>query len=285
MRTSPLPLLEGREIAVELASVNRKGLEINLSAPREWQAAEREAERRIREHLQRGKVQGSIQLGTAGAAEALEWDDAALGAALGQLRSAAERHGLPFEPGADFLLRLVTAIGGQREMPAGDAVWPLIEPALAAALDGLVAMREAEGEALAADLRTRIESLRSLAAAITAASTNTVANQREALHQRLRNAGLDLDPDDDRVLREIALFADRCDISEELTRLDSHLTQFLDLTASSEAVGRRLDFLCQEINREINTIGAKANNLEVTRSALEAKNELERIREQVQNVE
>ena len=103
--------------------------------------------------------------------------------------------------------------------------------------------------------------------------------------QRLANSGLELDPDDERVLKEICLFADKCDICEEITRLKSHVSQFLSTMEENDAVGRKMDFICQEMGREINTIASKANSLELTKIAIDLKNELERIREQTQNVE
>ena len=111
-----------------------------------------------------------------------------------------------------------------------------------------------------------------------------LAHRRE-LTQRLRDAGLDLDPADDRVTRELALFADRCDVSEELTRLDSHFLKFREYLDAAEPPGRALDFLCQELFREFNTIGSKANDASIAQTIVEAKTELEKIREQVQNVE
>jgi uncharacterized protein (TIGR00255 family) len=112
-----------------------------------------------------------------------------------------------------------------------------------------------------------------------------MGRQRELLSKRLRDAGLELDPSDERVTKEIALFADRCDVSEELTRLGSHFAKFLDYLEASEPSGRALDFLCQELFREFNTIGSKANDASIAQTIVEAKTELEKIREQVQNVE
>ena len=111
------------------------------------------------------------------------------------------------------------------------------------------------------------------------------ANYREQLLKRLRDAGLDLDVNDERVLREIALFADRCDVTEEITRLRSHFEQFATLLKSDGEIGRKAEFLLQEIGREVNTIGSKANDLTIARAVIELKNELERVREQMANVE
>ena len=109
--------------------------------------------------------------------------------------------------------------------------------------------------------------------------------QRELLHKRLRDAGIEIDLGDERLIKELALFADRCDVSEELTRLDSHFTKFREYLEAEEAPGRALDFLCQELFREFNTIGSKANDAGMAQTIVEAKTEVEKIREQVQNVE
>ncbi|MFH1496508.1 MAG: DUF1732 domain-containing protein, partial [Verrucomicrobiota bacterium] len=131
----------------------------------------------------------------------------------------------------------------------------------------------------------RLETLSKHVHAIAERAPKVPANYREQLMKRLRDAGLELDLDDDRVLKEIALFADRCDIAEEITRLRSHLDQFTTLLKSDGEIGRKSEFILQEIGREVHTIGSKANDLELSRHVIELKNELERIKEQIANVE
>jgi uncharacterized protein (TIGR00255 family) len=162
---------------------------------------------------------------------------------------------------------------------------PAVREALAEALRGFAAMRAREGEALLVDFIQRGEILHRQLELIAARAPQVPELYRGQLHRRLREAGLDLDLDDERVLREIALFADRCDIAEELTRLRSHFEQFAGLLRAEGEIGRRAEFLLQEIGREVNTIGSKANDLTISRAVLELKNELERIREQMANVE
>ncbi len=134
-------------------------------------------------------------------------------------------------------------------------------------------------------MAARIEILKKLSGEIAPLAPASIVRYREGLHARLKQIGLQIDLNDERVLREIALFADRCDITEELTRLGSHFDQLEKILADDSPAGRKLDFLCQEIHREFNTVGSKAQHLDITKRVLEAKNELERIREQVQNVE
>jgi uncharacterized protein (TIGR00255 family) len=146
-------------------------------------------------------------------------------------------------------------------------------------------MRAKEGEALLVDFIKRAEQLHRLVEAIAVRAPQVPANYRGQLTKRLRDAGLELDLNDERVLREIALFADRCDVSEEITRLRSHFEQFSALLKSDAEIGRKADFILQEIGREVNTIGSKANDLAIARAVIELKNELERVREQMANVE
>ena len=146
-------------------------------------------------------------------------------------------------------------------------------------------MRKTEGSHLKDDFLARLDTLTGFAGKIAADAPGRPIRQRELLAKRLRDSGLELDPADERVAKEIALFADRCDVSEEVTRLDSHFAKFREYLDSSEAQGRALDFLCQELFREFNTIGSKANDAVIAQTVVEAKTELEKIREQVQNVE
>jgi len=166
-----------------------------------------------------------------------------------------------------------------------EAVWPSVEVALRKAITGLVRMREQEGRFLANDLGERLGLLETGLEQIRKSAPEIVKRYREQLHARVKEAGLEIPVDDERLLKEVVFFADRCDISEEITRLASHLKQFRDCLKSNEPVGRTLDFLAQEMGREINTIGSKANAAEISQQVVKMKAELEKIREQVQNIE
>jgi uncharacterized protein (TIGR00255 family) len=193
--------------------------------------------------------------------------------------------GHPLLPTASDYLRQPGIITlGSGEIDAEQA-WLAIEPALTDALASLATMRETEGSHLKDDFLARLDTLTTFAAKIAADAPGRPIRQRELLAKRLRDAGLDLDPADERVAKELALFADRCDVSEELTRLDSHFSKFREYLQAAEPPGRALDFLCQELFREFNTIGSKANDAGIAQAIVEAKTELEKIREQVQNVE
>lgn len=272
------------EVTVHLTSVNRKSLEVALSLPREWQAFEPELATMVRQNAVRGRVQVSVEVNGVRSG-ALNWDEQAVDAVLDRLATLADRRGAKFSVTPEVLLQVAQLSRSEALVLESDRALSLIREALQQALTEFVATRDREGGALAADIMERARALSDHAEAIAAQSPATVQSYRELLLQRLRQAGLDLDLDDERVLKEIALFADRIDISEEITRVRSHLEHLKQLCGESEPVGRKAEFVLQEIAREVHTIGSKANDLEIARRVIEFKNEIERIREQVQNVE
>lgn len=282
------------DFTVEVASVNQRGLAVSASAPSDWMPeAERLIVALVREYAARGKVSVAIRYAANTGVSSFCWDTAALEESAKKLKEgSAHFHasGLmkePFVLSSEMLLRLAelhrTSVG---TLPAFEEkeVAESLSAGVRNALEKFVEMRSREGENLEKDFRARLARLRAWAAKIREASAGTVENHRNVLCSRLANLGVEIDLDDPRFLKEIAIFADRCDIAEELTRLDSHFAQF-ENCLSEEECGRKLDFICQEILREFNTIGSKANNAAVTRCVVEAKNEQERLREQVQNVE
>lgn len=281
----------GTDFSAEASSVNQRGLAVSVSAPPEWMPeAERLLAPLVRACAARGKISLALRAGTGNAAheaELFSWDEEAVARTLEKMKAAARRAGTLFEPTAEIYLRLAEhcrARGNALPALGDEAVSAAVAEAAASALKNLTAMREREGVNLEKDLRERLARLRDWAEKIREASAGTVAHYRDALRARLAALETETDSDDPRLLKEIALFADRCDISEELTRLASHFAQFESCLSEAES-GRKLDFICQEILRELNTIGSKANNAAVTRCVVEAKNEQERLREQVQNIE
>ena len=271
---------------VEISSVNRKQAEIVIQAPRELNELEARIRRETLAAIARGRIQISINLDQPGAtADAITIDPAlALGVenAFLQLSARLGREILPVA--ADFLRQPGMLATGRIEIDA-EAAWLAIGPALTEALTQLTAMRTREGDDLKADFLSRLNTLSALAAKIALEAPFRPSRQLEQLQKRLRDSGLEIDPSDDRVLKELALYADRCDITEEITRLDSHFAKFREYLDAAEPPGRPLDFLCQELFREFNTIGSKANDSAIAQTVVEAKTELEKIREQVQNVE
>jgi uncharacterized protein (TIGR00255 family) len=275
---------EGWEFGVQVSSVNRKTLEVVVSLPREWQIFEPKISAAVREHAARGRVQVAIDVRGPRAA-GLQWDEAAVESVLDRLAATAERGRIPFKPSPELLFQVANASRSDSVEIEPDAALNLILEAISGALAEFAAMRAQEGNALATDISARTATLAGFVENISKLSQGTVQNYREVLLNRLRQSGLELDLNDERVLKEIALFADRVDVSEEITRLKSHLEQMMQMVAATEPVGRKAEFLLQEIGREIHTIGSKANDLEIARAVIDFKNELERVREQIQNVE
>lgn len=275
-------------VEVELSSVNRKQLDVDVGLPRFLSAYESRVLETVQSRLSRGRVTGEIRVTWAEAAQAAgAMVDLGLArATVGAVRAAAQKLDLPDDLKASDLLSLpglVTFAHGERDL---EALWPTVRQALEAALAKLRAMRKKEGAALGRDLRARLAALRKETAAIAARAPGVAETYRANLLKRIGDAlpGTDL-AGDERLLKEVALFADKADVAEELVRLDSHLAQADGLLKAGGVVGRALDFLVQEMGREINTVGSKANDGEIARRVVACKAELERFREQVQNVE
>lgn len=279
--------------AVEIRSVNHRYLDLRVRLPRELAAAEGAVRSRVAARLLRGRVElGVHPVAGEGEGEARVEIDRGLARAVREAhRRLAAELGIPdaadtvavaAHPGV--LVPATLALSDEEiERGLGEAV--------DAALDALEAMRRREGEALAEDLRRRLDAASELQTRLAARAPALSAAYQDRLVKRLRDlmAEIDAEAEPGRVLHEVAIFAEKSDVAEELARLGSHLGQARDLLAAKdgarEAVGRRLDFLCQEMAREANTIGSKIQDLEMSRLVLDLKVELERLREQVQNVE
>ncbi len=276
---------DGISVSLQVSSVNRKNLEVVCSLPKEFQHLERKVVEKTRTRAGRGRFQFSVDIRDERSASAGLPSDEHIDAGIARLKSILERHGAPPTVDARAIVELAKLIDtGDSELPE-ELVESLLMQGVEAALEGLIAMREQEGAALKQDLETRCRTMVDTVAAIKRIAPEMVVKYRENLHARLGQSGLDIDLDDERVLKEIALYSDRSDLSEEITRLESHFQQFGELLKKDEPVGRSIEFLVQEIAREINTTGSKSCSIEISKHALAMKNELERIREQVANVE
>ena len=274
----------GRAIGVELSGVNRKQAEISLSLPRELLELEPRLRDEINAHLSRGRLTVSVALhGRAAGRGGVNL--AAAQACRRQLETLRRSLKLAGEITLEQVLRGPGVLETQPDEIDVEKAWPPVRKALRMALRGFVRMRESEGKALASDLLRRAAAIRRRIEEIEALAPQVCAHHRAALLDRIAKAGLEIAPSDERLLKEAVFFADRSDISEELTRLRSHLDQFLAHFNRREPVGRTLDFLLQELFREINTIGNKANFLAISQIVVVVKTELEKLREQVQNIE
>jgi uncharacterized protein (TIGR00255 family) len=270
----------------EISSVNRKQLELVIHLPRELSELEVPLRNKLAEQLSRGRVQLNVQADRGAAAAATLRVDEALAKQYADTlrRMSATLGSSPVLEASDFVRWPGVFSLEQSECTAEEAQ-PHVERATLDALAQMLAMRRTEGMNLKADIRARLYELQKMLATASELSPQVLGRYREVLRQRLADAGLPLPLDDERVLKEIALFADRCDITEEQTRASSHIAQFRAYMESGEPVGRSLDFLSQELFREFNTMGSKANDATLAQLVVRAKTELEKIREQVQNVE
>jgi uncharacterized protein (TIGR00255 family) len=276
----------GAKLSVELNSVNRKQSDIVVNLPRDLTELEPRIRQTINERISRGRmnVLVTLQESTNGA-RTLALDT---GLARSYHEAMLTLQKELSAPGEITIGTILQAPGVMRSpehsIDAADA-WPVLQQALAAALAELIKMREREGKHLAKDLIHRLKVLRKEIKEVRALYPDVVKKYRSALLERIEKAGLNLPIDDERLLKEIAFFADRSDISEELTRLESHLAQFAHHLRKNEPVGRTLEFITQEIFRELNTLGAKSNDAAISQHVVACKSELEKIREQIQNLE
>jgi uncharacterized protein (TIGR00255 family) len=278
---------DGFKFTVELNSINRKQSDISINLPKELVELEPRIRDEINAHLSRGRINVVVAFhrSSAKAEEQVELDVALAKAYQRAILKLQKDMKLSGPLTLDTILRAPGVLKLAEAATDAESVWPSIEAALRKAITGLVKMREKEGKFLADDLRQRLAILEAGLELIRKTAPEIITRYREQLRTRVKEAGLDVPLDDDRLVKEVVFFADRCDISEEITRLSSHLNQVRDCLKSHEPVGRTLDFLAQEMGREINTIGSKANAAEISKQVVQMKAELEKIREQIQNIE
>ncbi|MBU1275956.1 MAG: YicC family protein [Proteobacteria bacterium] len=276
---------EGSWVA-ELKTVNSRYLDFHLRLPAGLTALEERIKKFVGARLTRGRVSLSIAAsGAVGAAPRLVLNRPLVREYRRVLAELQQELGITQDPGIAPFLHNRDLILSQEEGPDPEALWSQLEPALAQALDELEAMRAAEGRALADDLAARLEVVGRLFSEAAARSPQVVAGYQERLRERIAFLTGETEPDPQRLAMEVAVIADKADITEEAVRAASHLEQLRQFLQSSEPVGRKLDFLMQELNREANTMGSKTPDAEAGQTIVELKAELERIREQVQNIE
>ena len=276
----------GIELTVEIKTVNNRYLDVSVKSPKSFNAYEEAVRSLVRGSLSRGHADVFIGFNDRREqAGRLPVDENAARAYV----QAAQRLKELFPGIADdltltALLRGADVIRTEEDAADDEQVFAALTAALSAALEKLNAMRAREGEKLAADMLARMDTIETLVGEIAARAPCVAENYRAKLFERMREVLADAPVDEARLLSEAAVFADKCNIDEELTRLRSHISQFRAV-CREERVGRKLDFLVQEFNREANTVCSKSNDLAVTNAALALKNEIEKIREQVQNIE
>lgn len=276
----------GREITVELRSVNNRYLDCTVKLPRMFSFAEDAVKRRVKEAISRGKVDVYITVTQTESTDVkVQLNRPVLEGYLSAMRTIAAEYGVQDDISVTALARLQDIFLVDRQEEDEEAAQKDILAAVDAALRKHTEMRCREGEAMEADLRSRAATILGLVADVEARSPETVREYRERLAAKMQEVLENTSIDESRILTEAAVFADKIAVDEETVRLHSHLSQLRDMLRGDEPVGRKLDFLIQEINRECNTIGSKCSDLTITQDVVNMKAEVEKIREQVQNIE
>lgn len=277
---------EQRKLVAEVRSVNHRFLDISLRIPRVFYPLESDIRKLISACISRGKVDVSLQFTSQvnGDIE-MQVDTAKAKQLCAQLREIQKEAGISGDLDMACMLAFRDLFVKEPDsQPDQQALWAFIKPVLEQALAALRGMQDSEGRAITADLEARIAAVAEIIEAVTARFPDALAARQESLKDRIRQLCEGVALDEQRMVQEIALLADRSDITEELVRARIHIEQFRSWLSAPDAVGRKLDFLLQELNREVNTIGSKASDAEIAKRVVAAKNELEKIREQVQNV-
>jgi uncharacterized protein (TIGR00255 family) len=277
---------QGRNIVAEAKSVNHRFLEISLRMPQALFPLEMEFKKKIGEKIKRGRIEIFIRLEAenTNAGEAILNLDIARNyfAALQRLK---DEFGLTDEIGLKTLAGFRDIFSQPAETEISSDVLNRVAATLEEALAMLVQMRREEGTAIYRDMEQRLDVIRGILETINARAPQVVAEYQKRLAERIKELTAGYDLDDSRLAQEVALLAEKSDITEEIVRMHSHIGQFVALLQSDEAEGKKIDFLLQEMNREINTIGSKSNDAEIARQVIDAKSELSKLREQAQNIE
>ncbi|HKW13496.1 MAG TPA: YicC/YloC family endoribonuclease [Candidatus Krumholzibacteria bacterium] len=272
-------------VTVEVRSVNHRFLDLAFKLPRAIQNRESDIKDIVRTKLSRGRVTISINIESPSTGRAITINEQVLETYLAQLRAFAKKHNLDERLSMDTLMQLPEVVTAKELEPGEDEVWPLVEKSLNAALDSCTKMRVEEGKALEKDLVQRMQIIDRTVSAIEKLSPEVAKQQVEALRKRVAQLAGDVQVSEDRIAAEIVMLADKTDFTEEITRLRSHEGQFNRAIKDGGEVSKKLTYILQEMHREASTIGAKASGSEVIQHVVVLKEETEKLREQVQNLE
>ena len=277
---------EGRQITIEVRSVNNRYLDCAVKLPRGYTFAEDALKQQVKQFVTRGKVDVFVTINTLQSEDVVvTLNKPVLEGYLAAMQEIADNYDVRNDISVNSLSRLPEVFLLSKAEEDEDALLQALLAVEKSALEAYNAMRSTEGAALARDLRSKAENILALVAQVEQRSPVTVALYRERLEAKMREVLESTTIDEGRILTEAAIFADKVAVDEETVRLRSHLAQLETMLESGEPIGRKLDFLMQEMNREANTIGSKGNDLEQARTVVEIKAELEKIREQMQNIE
>jgi uncharacterized protein (TIGR00255 family) len=278
--------VNGREFTVEVRSVNNRYLDCSVKLPRTVSFAEDAVKQAVKGAISRGKVDVFISIKSEGGDEIkVSLNEAVLRGYLGAMRQMVEQYGVQDDISVSAVSRLPEVFVVEKPEVDEEQLKADLLQVVAAALEGYNAMRATEGAALDADLRRRGETILELVSQVEAGNAQTVIDYRTRLENKLKEVLANTAIDESRILTEAAIFADKVAVDEETVRLRSHLEQMNTMLTTGGAMGRKLDFLLQEMNREANTIGSKCTDVRLARIVVDIKAELEKIREQTQNIE
>jgi uncharacterized protein (TIGR00255 family) len=280
---------EGREIIVEIRSVNHRYYEFTSRTPRAYGYLDEKLKAFLKSGISRGKVEVSVTIYNQEGTDAeIELNKSVAKGYLDALRGAADELNLSDDLTLANIMKLPDIFTVVKKTEDEEVIWAQVKGVAQVALDRFVEMRETEGKKMYDDVSSRLDFIEKTVGEIEEHQPSVAKSYSDRLYDKitetLNSVGLD-NIDKQRILTEVAIFADKVAIDEETVRLRSHISQFRDLIASDEPVGRKLDFLVQEVNREVNTIGSKANDLTITKKVVDLKAEIEKIREQIQNIE
>lgn len=278
--------ISGKTFSVEIKSVNSRYSDFSVKLPRIYTFLEDALRKAAGETIKRGKVDIYINVETSGESDVVVNLNKPLAEEyLSALRSLSEELGIASNATAETFLRIPDVFSVEKAPEDNEAITAAVLEALRSALDSFDKMRIAEGEKLALDLKEHLAFIENATAEIEKRSPEIVNEYRRRIEERMRDILQGAAYDETRLLTEVAIFADKVNVNEEIVRLKSHVSQFLQMLEDGGCVGRKIDFLIQEMNREINTIGSKSNDLDVARIVIDVKAEIEKLREQIQNVE
>ncbi len=278
--------VNGFEVTFEIRSVNNRYLDTNIRLPRIYGYLEEKIKKAIQKKAARGKIDAFLSIERpAGETTQIVLDEALTAQYIEALRKIAENHGLRNDISVSSVSRFSDIFSKKVQEDDADSVWQAVEPVVEQALNEFMKMRLREGESLFADLDSRLNRMEEILGEIRTLSGTALDQYRARLETRLKEFLEDRQLDENRLLTEVGIIADKIDTGEELTRLASHIEQFRSLIRQEQPSGRTMDFLTQELNREVNTIGSKCSEIAITKLVIDAKNEIERIREQIQNIE
>ncbi len=277
--------VDGTSTTIEVRSVNGRYLELSCRLPKEWAEHESAMRDAIRQAVSRGSVNVFVRREDASGAGSLHIDTELASEYVTQLRTLRDALGLSGEVSIDNIASFAPIFQGEPEKAENENVWPELSAVLDQALEALNVMRGREGTEMGKDLESRLAAIATGLEDVERRSQERIPAERERLRERVRQVIEDENIDEQRLALEITLLADKLDVSEECVRLRAHIKHFRDDMKSGGAVGRKLNFQLQEMNREVNTIGSKTNDADIARVVVGMKEELERMREQVQNIE